>query len=87
MIAERSDLLPDPVMLLAPDGALGWSPGGGFLLSVDALTDAHIEGAPVIAVRDGLIEVEGLAPLASLIRADRDITLLRQRVAALEAAV
>lgn len=85
VIAERSDLAPDPVTILAPAGALAWTVADGFVLSVDIFAEARIEGATIIGVHDGTITVDGLAPLAAVVRLDRDVAQVRQRLAAVEA--
>lgn len=81
------DLGNSQVSVLAPDGAIGWSVSDGFIVSSDVLSEVRIEGSHWLPVIDGLVLVEGLCPLAALVRSDRDLHVLRQRVAALEAVI
>lgn len=79
------DLGHEKVSVLAPDSALGWSVSDGFIVSSDVLSEVRIEGSHWLPVIDGLVFVEGLCPLAALVRVD--LYVLRQRLAAVEASL
>ena len=81
-----NDLLPDPVPVQAPVGALAWSASRGFIDDLDELTEARLEGELVLDVTDhrpaGVVEdVEGDAPLAIAVRHDRELADLRRVLA------
>ncbi|HSJ45287.1 MAG TPA: hypothetical protein VK923_11455 [Euzebyales bacterium] len=71
-------LLP-PTDVQAPAEALAWSPAHGFVVDLAELLEARGEGERTLEVTDApdghpfgvIADVEGEAPLASLIRVDR----------------
>jgi hypothetical protein len=72
------ELLP-AVDVAAPPGALAWAPSFGFVFAADELLEARGEGELLLDVEDDVVaDVEGPAPLATLIRADRQLDELRQ---------
>lgn len=75
-----NDLLPDPVDVLAPVGALDWSASRGFIVDADELLEANGEGELVLEVDDDQVvrDVEGDCPLAIAVRHDREIVELRR---------
>lgn len=80
-----NDLLPDPVNVVAPVGALGWSASRGFIIDAGELFEANGEGEVVLEVDDDQVvrDVEGDAPLAVSVRQDREIADVRGVVARL----
>ena len=80
-----NDLMPDPVDVLAPAGALGWSASRGFIDSPGELFEAQGEGEVVLDVDDDQVlrDVEGDAPLAVTVRHDRELTDVRRVTAGL----
>jgi hypothetical protein len=84
-----NDLLPDPVPVQAPVGALAWSALRGFIDDLAELTEAKLEGELILDVTDatdhgalGVVEdVEGDAPLAIVVRHDRELADVRRVLA------
>lgn len=81
-----NDLLPDPVDVQAPAGALGWTASRGFITDTDELYEARLEGELMLEVTDppdpqpwGVVaDVEGDCPLAVAVRVDREVAELRR---------
>ena len=72
------ELLP-PLNVVAPAGALAWCPSFGFVFDADTLLEACGEGELLLDVEDDVVgDVEGPAPLAALVRVDRQLDELRQ---------
>jgi hypothetical protein len=90
-----NELLPDPVDVIAPAGAVAWSPSRGFITDTDDLWEARGEGEHVLTVTDTttgdamavVAAVEGDAPLAVSVRQDRQIALLDRRMIEVAAAL
>lgn len=87
-----NDVQPDAVDVLAPTGAIAWSPAAGFIDHPDELFELRGAGELLLDVTDaptgsgpmGVVEaVEGDAPLACIVRVDREVTDLRRVHAAL----
>lgn len=83
-----NDALPGPVSVAAPDGAIAWSVSLGFIDDLDELTEARIDGDLLLPVTDddpaGLVaSVEGDAPLACVVRIDRELLTLTRVLARL----
>jgi hypothetical protein len=80
-----NDVVPDPVDVAAPVQALAWSPSRGFIVDLDDLTEARLEGEHVLEVTDAtdgapfgvVADVEGEAPLAVDVRQDRELAEVR----------
>ena len=69
---------PGPDNVAAPPEALGWTARHGFIADADTLDAAILDGMAVLDVDDGVVhDVEGTASLATVIRLDRDMALLR----------
>lgn len=77
-----SDILPDPTHVRAAANAIGWRPVHGFLYDPAERDQLVAAGRLILDVNDdGVIDhVEGAAPLAAVIRLDREITSLYQRL-------
>jgi hypothetical protein len=74
-------MMPLPEDVPAPPAAVGWSVRYGFVFDSGALDAAHDRGALALAVDDGLVrDVVGDAPLATVVRLDRDVTVLADEV-------
>lgn len=74
-------VMPDPEDVPAPRAARAWSARYGFLTDVVGVTEAHDEGAVVLSVDDGMVrDVDGDAPLAAVVRIDRDVVALVSEV-------
>jgi hypothetical protein len=72
-------VMPDPEDV--PRAARAWSARYGFLTDVVGVTEAHDEGAVVLSVDDGMVrDVDGDAPLAAVVRIDRDVVALASEV-------
>lgn len=65
----------------APQGAIAWSANYGFIFQPYELRDAEDDGEVVLLVEQGVVDgVEGPAPLAGMLRADRAVQEFKQRV-------
>ena len=72
---------PEPVQMPAPRDALGWSAARGFITDRHELDDAHAESEVVLDVEGVVRDVAGNAPLAAVIRLDRDVAALANELA------
>lgn len=77
----KSAASPEPVQAPAPRGALGWSAGRGFITNHHELDDARAESEVVLDVEGVVRDVEGSAPLAAVMRLDRDVAALASELA------
>lgn len=78
---RRNHLVPEPVAVLAPPNAMGWSAGYGWIFQHYELTDAADDGQIVFAVEHGKADgIKGDAPLAAVLRVDRTVQGFKQRV-------
>lgn len=83
-----NDVQPNAVAVRAPAGALAWSVSRGFIFNVDELDDSHDEGEMTLLITNrrqrretGVVDgIEGDAPLAALIRIDRQLIDLARYV-------
>jgi hypothetical protein len=77
-------MMPCPEDVPAPPAAVAWSARRGFVSEPGALDAAHDRGAVVLTVDDGQVrDVVGDAPLATVVRLDRDVALLADEVESL----
>jgi hypothetical protein len=77
-------MMPCPEDVPAPRAAVGWSARCGFVSDSGDLETAHDRGAVVLTVDDGVVrDVVGDAPLATVVRLDRDVAVLADEVQSL----
>jgi hypothetical protein len=77
-------MMPLPENVPAPPAAVGWSARHGFVFDSGALDAARDRGALALAVDDGVVrDVAGDAPLATVVRLDRDVMALAHEVKSL----
>jgi hypothetical protein len=79
----KSAASPEPVQVPAPRGALGWSAARGFITDRHELNDAQAASEAVLDVEGVVRDVEGNAPLAAVMRLDRDVAELASELASL----
>jgi hypothetical protein len=66
----------------APEGAIAWTPGDGFISDPDQLAAALRDGLAGRIVEAGVIRgVDGTAPLAALIRVERQLADAHDEIA------
>jgi hypothetical protein len=81
---SRYGVSPEPVHAPAPRGARGRSAARGFITNRRELDDARA-GSEVVLVVEGVVrDVEGSAPLAAVVRLDRDVAALARELANLD---
>jgi hypothetical protein len=81
VVSASSD---DPARVLAPNDAVGWTADLGFVDDPRELDAASRRGDAIFHVSEGAVYVpDGVASLAGLARADRDVAVLAAEMAGL----